>query len=48
MIIAFKGEKEEGRKLSVKHIKGFIKNSYKKEADEKLAKMLAQYKKKDT
>ena len=36
MNLTFKGDKEKGGKLSVKHIKGFINNSYKKDADEKM------------
>jgi hypothetical protein len=36
LVLALKGEKEEGGKLSVKHIKGFINNSYKKDADENI------------
>jgi hypothetical protein len=36
LVLAFKCEKEKGGKLSVKHIKGFINNSYKKDADENM------------
>ena len=36
LVLAFKCEKEKGGKLSVKHIKGFINNSYKKDADKNM------------